>query len=92
MDNKWLGTYLYPLDLKEKDQRAQDYYIYMMIRNQTMFDWKGLPDTIPQRILEMLLQTHGNVCVFKYEGDIYATFGGDNEPSHYLRAGCVLII
>lgn len=83
MDNKWLGTYLEPLNIKDKDQRAQDYYIYMMIRNQTMFDWKGLPDTIPQRILEMLLQTHGNVCVFKYEGDIYATFGGlGGEPDY----------
>lgn len=83
MDNKWLGTYLHPLDIKDKDQRAQDYYIYMMIRNQTMFDWKGLPDTIPQRILEMLLQTHGNVCVFKYDGNIYATFGGlGGEPDY----------
>lgn len=83
MKNQWLATYLHPLDLTDKDQRAQDYYIYMMIRNQTMFDWKGLPKTIPQRVLEMMLQTQGNVCVFEYEGKLYATFGGlGGEPDY----------
>jgi len=97
MENRWLATFLDPLDLTEKDQRAQDYYIYMMIRNQTMFDWKGLPDTIPQRILEMMLQTQGNVCVFKYEGKLYATFGGlggevdyNYEPTIYTIANPAL--
>ena len=88
---------LKPIEMLNKWERTADYYFYMMIRNQTMFDWQGLPDTIPQRILETLLQAYGNVCIFKYEDNIYATFGGlggepdyNYEPTLYVIANPAL--
>lgn len=79
--------------LRQKGQRREDYIEYMMLRSRTMFDWSGLPDTIPARILERLLQFGGNACIFKHEGNMYATFGGlggeldyNYEPTLYVIA------
>ena len=41
-----------------------------------MFKYDGLPETIPARILEMLLQINGYAGVFEYEGNLYADYGG----------------
>ena len=79
--------------MTKKELRRADYVQYMMLRTRTMFDWRGLPDTIPARILEMLLQCGGNACIFEFEGSMYATFGGlggeldyNYEPTLYVIA------
>lgn len=41
-----------------------------------MFEYDGLPETIPTRMLETILQTCGNVCLTEVEGKPYAFFGG----------------
>lgn len=65
-----------PYDFKSKERNVRDYIAYMLIRTQSIFEYEGLPDSIPQRILELYLQTNGNVCIAKHEGVLYAFTGG----------------
>lgn len=48
-----------------------------------MFRYTGLPDTIPEPMLEYMLQIYGSVAIINHEGDIYAlrcNFGGPLDP------------
>lgn len=57
---------------------------YMLNRTQKMFRWSGLPESIPQRIVELYLQTNGNVCFYKHDGELYVFCGGmGGEPDVY---------
>lgn len=59
---------------------------YMMARTQAMFKYDGLPETIPQRELELLLQGNGYAIIFEYNGNLYATRAGlGGEPDVYYR-------
>ena len=56
----------------------------MLNRTQSMFKWNGLPETIPERNLELMLQINGNVGVASVEGLLYAFCGGlGGEPNPY---------
>lgn len=71
-------------DFKSKTAAVQTYVDYMLCRTQSMFEYDGLPDSIPQRSLEFMLQTNGSVCIAKVEGDLYAFTGGPGgEPNPY---------
>ena len=79
--------------VNDKPQRKLDYVEYMTDRLFTMFEWRGLPETIPAYVLERLLQWNGNACIFEHEGQLYATFGGlggeldyNYEPTLYVIA------
>lgn len=73
-----------PYDFTDKDKSRSDFIRYMLNRTQSMFKWEGLPDTIPARILELYLQTNGNACFYKYEGNLYVFIGGrGGEPDVY---------
>ena len=52
----------------------------MLCRLQSMFEWTGLPDSIPQRSLELMLQVGGDCAVVDYEGALYALAGGAGGP------------
>lgn len=57
---------------------------YMLCRTQKMFKWKNLPSTIPQRMLELYLQTHGHCCVASVNSELYALWGNlGGEPNAY---------
>lgn len=57
---------------------------YMLNRTHAMFEWEGLPKSIPARVLELYLQTNGNVAFYKYNGDLYVFTGGlGGEPNAY---------
>ena len=63
--------------VKDKPFLMTSYILYMLARTQRMFEYDGLPDTIPQRNLEMLLQING-----------YAVFANVPEKGLYaFRAG-----
>ena len=70
--------------LYDKKARTRDIVLYMLARTQEIFIWEGLPDTIPQHNLEMLLQIHGNACLTEVkdipeghgEDGLYLMFGG----------------
>lgn len=75
-----------PTDGIEKGKRIDYHVLQMLNRTQSMFKWEGLPDSIPQRNLELMLQCNGNVCIYQYEDTLYAFTGGmGGEPDVYYN-------
>lgn len=73
-----------PYDFRDKERCIGNRIAYMLSRTQSMFKWEGLPDTIPQRSLELYLQINGFAGFAKHNGDLYAFFGGlGGEPDPY---------
>lgn len=65
-----------PVDIQDKIGAVKFYTGTMLARTQGIFKYNGLPDTIPQRILELYLQTNGFACFAEVEGKLYVFFGG----------------
>ena len=61
IDNRslWLFGYKGSI-LQNKQMLIDSYFKYMEIKTLEMFEWKNLPETIPQRELELILQ----ICRF----------------------------
>ena len=58
----------------------------MLNRTQKMFKYNGLPETIPQEDLELILQTFGSATIAQVDGKLYAfrsSLGG--LPNAYYR-------
>ena len=73
-----------PYDFQNKENGVTQHILYMLNRTQSMFKWENLPDTIPQRILELYLQVNGNVCFYEYKNNLYVFTGGlGGEPDVY---------
>ncbi len=71
-------------DYRDKTRCINQHVSYMLDRTQSMFKWKGLPESIPQRVLELYLQVSGNVCFYKYDNELYVFTGGlGGEPNVY---------
>lgn len=68
--------YLTKYDFKDKSKNLNDYITMMLNRSIIMFKYHNLPDTIPQREIELLLQTNGWGCVCEIEGNLYVLNGG----------------
>lgn len=70
--------------MADKDLAVSTYVRYMANRTQAMFKYEGLPETIPQRELELQLQLFGHVGVIDVNGSLYALRGGfGGEPNPY---------
>ena len=70
-------------DLASKEDSFNYYMGYMLARTQRLFEWSGLPDSIPQRDMELLIQTKGHCCITDVGGELYAlwgNFGGEPDP------------
>lgn len=55
---------------------------YTLTKTLSMFDYEGLPNTIPEKELERLLQENGFVFIYKWGDDIVAfsgSFSGDMD-------------
>lgn len=73
-----------PYDIKDKSRNITDIINYFLARTQKIFEYEGLPETIPARNLELLLQCGGYVGITKVKGDLYALAGGlGGEPNSY---------
>ena len=79
--------------IKDKDNAVMFYMNKMLNTTCAMFEYKGLPSTIPPFELEKSLQTRGTVGVIRVDGDLYAlqgTLGGEcnayGEPQQYVVA------
>lgn len=71
-------------DFSDKKNCINTHIRYMLNRTQSMFKWSGLPDTIPQRNLELLIQCNGCAAFYRYNGVLYAFSGGlGGEPNPY---------
>ena len=68
--------YISRYDFKNKEKNLNDYITYMLNRSVTMFKYHNLPETMPQREIELLLQTNGWGCVCEINGNLYALNGG----------------
>lgn len=78
---------LYQQQIRDKDTAVTEFIANTLAKTQSMFEYKGLPDSIPQKELERLLQTTGNAFVTSVDGVLYALSGGKGgEPDVYGRA------
>lgn len=65
-----------PYDYKDKTRNINQLNKYMLAKTLSMFEYQGLPETIPQRELERLLQTNGYAFITKApDGELYAFSG-----------------
>ncbi|MBR0370297.1 MAG: hypothetical protein IJH63_06190 [Methanobrevibacter sp.] len=68
----------------DKATRRQEYIKYYLCRTLQIFKYDGLPKTIPQRDLELLIQIGGACCVTEVNSELYAFGGGfGGEPNPY---------
>lgn len=78
---------LYQQQIRDKDTAVTEFIANTLAKTQSMFAYEGLPDSIPQKELERLLQTTGNAFVTSVDGVLYAFSGGKGgEPDVYGRA------
>lgn len=78
---------LYQAQIRDKDTSVTEFMANTLAKTQSMFEYGGLPDSIPQKELERLLQTTGNAFVTSVDGVLYALSGGKGgEPDVYGRA------
>ena len=70
--------------ITNKRQSLTDYANSIFNRTLSMFEYKNLPETLPQAELEKQLQVHGYTVVFKYNDQLYSTSasltGQDKSP------------
>ena len=78
---------LYQQQIRDKDTAVTEFIANTLAKTKSMFEYEGLPDSIPQKELERLLQTTGNAFVTSVDGVLYALSGGKGgEPDVYGRA------
>lgn len=67
-----------PVDFRQKSEAITFYIWQTLCRTQSMFEYKNLPDTIPQKYLENYLQTQGVTAIATNPKDNkqYALMGG----------------
>lgn len=88
-----LGIQLFDPDIFKEDEKHHGkehigtaQILYMLARTQSMFDYENLPDTIPSRNLEIMLQLNGNVFFTQVDGKYYVFTGGlGGEPDVYYE-------
>ena len=81
--NYGLG-YTFNYDYKDKARNVDNLIKYMLNRSNIMFQYHNLPDSIPSREIELLLQTNGFGVFIEVEGKYYIVNGGlGGEPDVY---------
>lgn len=72
--------------IKNKDKAAATYVQHTLAQCSTMFEWRGLPDTIPAQCLERGLMTGGHCVIADVAGRLYALTGvKGGELDEYMR-------
>ena len=86
------GIHGVPWDRKEKDRNTRNQVMYMLDRSLLMFEYHGLPDSIPAIELERLLQSNGFAGITEVQGELYAFYGGlGGEQDVYGRPTTMVI-
>lgn len=79
-------------DYKAKKANVKQLNQYMLAKTVSMFEYSGLPDSLPADVLEKMLQQSGAVFITKVEGEIYAFTGGiGGEVDVYNRPTQIVI-
>ena len=79
--------------VNDKEAGRYNYIAYMLNRTAQMFEWSGLPETIPERMLELQLQVNGFSCITEVENEgLYAFFGGLGgvPDAYYMPTECIV--
>lgn len=63
-------------DPRNKQENLSTHTRLMLNKSLNMFEYHNLPDTVPERELERILQTSGYVGWTEVEGKVYALWGG----------------
>ena len=87
IDNRSLWLFGYKGNILQNKQMLIDsYFKYMMNKTIRMFEYKNLPDTIPQRELELILQICRFAIFTKVKGDLFVFYGGlGGVPNEYYQ-------
>lgn len=79
-------------DYKNKKRNIQVLNDYMFARTLTMFEYEGLPETIPAKQFESQLQKHGFSFVTEVKGELYCFTGGlGGELNEYYEPTQIVI-
>ena len=62
--------------ITNKKQSLYDYTLGILNRTLSMFQYQGLPDSLPQSVLEKQLQISGYSVIFKVGQDLFCTVAG----------------
>ena len=77
---------------KFKDELLTSQINYLLAKTNQIFDYENLPDTIPKRELELILQTEGYVSIQKINNQLYAMTGGlGGVPNEYNEPTQIII-
>ena len=73
--------------LKDKNELIFIHFNYALLKTLEMFDYDGLPESIPARELERIIQTFGFAYILKAnDGKFYAFYGGlGGKPNPYYQ-------
>lgn len=72
--------------LKDKESLIFFHYNMALTKTLKMFEYEGLPDTIPYRELEKILQLNSFAYWLKKDNKLYVFFGGlGGRPDEYYR-------
>lgn len=85
--NIWLFGEHKPI-LKDKDFLINQYVQYMLIRSLSIFHYENLPETIPEREFELILQScrFGIVTKDEKTGKLFVFYGGlGGVPNEYYQ-------
>lgn len=73
-------------NFKDKTTNINNLNRYMLAKTLSMFEYDGLPDTIPAKELEKLLQINGYAFITEVDGELYVFNGGlGGEPDMYYN-------
>ena len=76
----------------DKGMLLTSYINYYLARMQSMFEYEGLPDSIPQKWLENLLMVNGSCVWIKNGDDLIVTRAGigGNPDVYYIPTECIV--
>ena len=63
-------------DFKNKAKNLTQNNNYLLAKTLSMFEWEDLPETLPSKELEKLLQVNGFAFITEVNGELYAFNGG----------------
>lgn len=71
---------------KDKDMLIESHIKYMTIKTLSMFKYTGLPETIPERELELIIQMCRFGIITKVDDKLFVFYGGlGGEPNEYYQ-------
>ena len=93
---EFLGGVCPECALRDRHVIAQEYYTDFLNRIDSMFRWSGLPETIPEHMLERYLKLNGWCGIGRAnkngEENLYCFFGGiGGNPDEYYQPTTIIL-